>query len=706
MIGWISRTATSNPFQSPHSKPVAERLQENDEVRIAGMDAPGDHGAANRDDRADRKVDAFRADDDRHAERHHRGRHGAIEDVDQVAEQPALDDADAEKAGRDEPVDHQDQRQRQRWARSSGGPDERPSARAGEGRPFGGAWNSGRSFVHAPAIVSMIFSRVISAPSISPTFLRSRSTADPMADRDEFVEFGGGDEQRQALRAKVADQVDDFRVRADVDAARRLVEDQHARARRPARAPGSLSADCRRRAGRPACPRPASRSPASRSFRARAAPARARDRRRSQPRLLCKASTMFSRTVSSRDDAFALAILGAERHAVAKRSPRARARRPRCRRCGFRRCRGAARRTPAWRFRFGPSRAGPRGPTTSPARSSMSNGAMTRRRPTPFADEIGSPFDSRVAQRRPLLGALEFVPDHHRHELAATGISAIAPDADAAAVAQHGDPVGDLIDLIEEMGDEDDREAAPLQVAQDVEQPLRSRWRRGSRSARRAPARARRPRARGRSRPVAGWRRNRSRAGARRRCRGRAAPSARARVSARARQSTKPKRRGSRPSVKVLRHRHRRNEIDFLIDARRSRRRARRPANSSRMRRPSSRIIAGVRSRRAGHDLDQRRFAGAVLAQQRMHLAGFDAEIDVVERPHAGIGFRHADEFDPRGQGVVSSRFCRMEWRAGARRARIKERRLACGDRETPTSLQRLAGVSSPEPPPCAGRTG
>ena len=47
MIGWMSRIATRKPFHTPHRRPDAERDQENDEVRIAGVDAPGD-------DRADR----------------------------------------------------------------------------------------------------------------------------------------------------------------------------------------------------------------------------------------------------------------------------------------------------------------------------------------------------------------------------------------------------------------------------------------------------------------------------------------------------------------------------------------------------------------------------------------------------------------------------------------------------------------------------
>ena len=39
---------------------------------------------------------------------------------------------------------------------------------------------------------------------------------------------------------------------------------------------------------------------------------------------------------------------------------------------------------------------------------------------------------------------------------------------------------------------------------------------------------------------------------------------------------------------------------------------------------------------RTGEDLDQRRLAGAVLAEQAVHLAGTDLEVDAVEGPGAG----------------------------------------------------------------------
>jgi len=44
----------------------------------------------------------------------------------------------------------------------------------------------------------------------------------------------------------------------------------------------------------------------------------------------------------------------------------------------------------------------------------------------------------------------------------------------------------------------------------------------------------------------------------------------------------------------------------------------------------------------AGHDLDQRRLARAVLAQHRVDAAGLDGELGVLERAHAPVALRHA----------------------------------------------------------------
>ena len=57
---------------------------------------------------------------------------------------------------------------------------------------------------------------------------------------------------------------------------------------------------------------------------------------------------------------------------------------------------------------------------------------------------------------------------------------------------------------------------------------------------------------------------------------------------------------------------------------------------AKRVARPSIRISPRVRLIDAGDDLDQRRLARAVLAEQRVNLAGADVERDAAQRAHAG----------------------------------------------------------------------
>ena len=44
----------------------------------------------------------------------------------------------------------------------------------------------------------------------------------------------------------------------------------------------------------------------------------------------------------------------------------------------------------------------------------------------------------------------------------------------------------------------------------------------------------------------------------------------------------------------------------------------------------------------AGHDLDQRRFAGAVLAEHGVDAAGLDRQVGVLQRAHAAVALGHA----------------------------------------------------------------
>jgi hypothetical protein len=62
--------------------------------------------------------------------------------------------------------------------------------------------------------------------------------------------------------------------------------------------------------------------------------------------------------------------------------------------------------------------------------------------------------------------------------------------------------------------------------------------------------------------------------------------------------------------------------------------------------------LAGVRSLRAGQDLEQRRLAGAILAQERMNLRRPDFEMDILKREHAGKALADAGHLENRTPGV------------------------------------------------------
>ena len=159
------------------------------------------------------------------------------------------------------------------------------------------------------------------------------------------------------------------------------------------------------------------------------------------------------------DEPFGAAVLGAEGDAVRRRRrARCAPARPRPRRGRGRRDR---RRTAAAPPPCARSRAARRSPTTSPRRSSRSNGAIAPSRPSPSARSTGAALQRRPA--RPLLERLQrlrLAAEHARDELD-LGELGDGPLADAAAVAQHGHAVGDLVDLVEEVRDEDDRRALP-----------------------------------------------------------------------------------------------------------------------------------------------------------------------------------------------------------------------------------------------------
>ena len=63
-------------------------------------------------------------------------------------------------------------------------------------------------------------------------------------------------------------------------------------------------------------------------------------------------------------------------------------------------------------------------------------------------------------------------------------------------------------------------------------------------------------------------------------------------------------------------------------------------------------ICAGIALVGAGQDLDQRRLAGAVVAEQRHDLAGIEIDRGVVDGADAAEGDRDVVHLDQRRSGV------------------------------------------------------
>ncbi len=81
-------------------------------------------------------------------------------------------------------------------------------------------------------------------------------------------------------------------------------------------------------------------------------------------------------------------------------------------------------------------------------------------------------------------------------------------------------------------------------------------------------------------------------------------------------------------------------------------------------RRAAEADFAAARRLDAGEDRDQRRLAGAVLAEEDMHLAGAEIEIDAVEGEDAGILLADPDGLDE-VSGAGPGAACRCGLRLG-----------------------------------------
>ncbi len=220
----------------------------------------------------------------------------------------------------------------------------------------------------------------------------------------------------------------------------------------------------------------------------------------------------------------------------------------------------------------------------------------------------------------------EIAPDHHAHDR--LGLDFVAAErADIAAVAQHGDAVGELVHLGHAMRDVDDGESLGAQPRDQVEQPARlAIGERGGRLVHHQDARPRMHRARDLDHLLLGDRQI-----ADQRARPEAGAEAREHLRAAADHGGAVDRQSATrlaAEMDVLGNREVGRERELLIDDRDAMRLGRERAVDLRRLAVEPDLRARIRRIGAGEDLHQRRLAGAVLPHQRVHLARMDGELE------------------------------------------------------------------------------
>ena len=239
----------------------------------------------------------------------------------------------------------------------------------------------------------------------------------------------------------------------------------------------------------------------------------------------------------------------------------------------------------------------------------------------------------------------DFSPDHQPRQHAMIAIDRVL-GRDLLPTAEDGDAIGDLENLVELVADEDDGVAAGAKVAERVKKLLRlGRGQHRGRLVEDQDARVAR-RARGGSRPAAARRRK----GPRRGRRGSTARLNFAREQPRARLELAGRRphRGLVPAkVDVFRDREGAHQLEVLVnhpDA---------GGNRVDRRGEGDRVavdddLTGIRPIEAGENVHERRFAGAVLAEERVDFAAPHFQIDAGIGEHAGERLGDAAEDDAR----------------------------------------------------------
>ena len=239
----------------------------------------------------------------------------------------------------------------------------------------------------------------------------------------------------------------------------------------------------------------------------------------------------------------------------------------------------------------------------------------------------------------------ELLADHLLHEVDAQQLlGEVLPHE--LAVAEHREAVADLVHLVEEVRDEEDRDALLLQRADDAEEL-------GDLVG---------VEARGRLVEDEHLRLHVDRAGDRDELlhRERVVAEQRVRIDVEVEPREELRRAAAHrapvdrteamrlpPEHDVLGDRQVREEVDLLVHRRDARGlRLRRPAERDHVAREGDR--AGVDAVDTGERLDEGGLAGAVLAHERVHLAGEHPEVDAVERLHTREGDRDAAHLDDR----------------------------------------------------------
>ena len=194
--------------------------------------------------RADRQVDVAREDDHRLAEREQREDRRVDEDELDVREvEEARLDARGHEHEQDEHGDDAELPQRGRRARRAGADRGEPRRRPGG---VGAVAVMRRRLRGWPVAAATIDSSDASACANSATSRPSRMTRIRSASRSTSGQLGGDHQDRDALSpAQLLEQAVHLRLRADVDAAGGLVDDQQRRLARRATWPARPSAGCR-----------------------------------------------------------------------------------------------------------------------------------------------------------------------------------------------------------------------------------------------------------------------------------------------------------------------------------------------------------------------------------------------------------------------------------------------------------------------------